>query len=369
MARKVTDTSGSPGAIFTVHMSLGEEFFADTAETVPDIDALRLDSNDGARILAHVLDDSSTLARDWAAGRSPGVGPPATGIVGGTHRAEFGHAAVASVQVGGFPIVASGLYDKSSETLRHTWETIVTGAVVMVLGAASVVLLVLLIRRSSERARLMQSHVRELAEDVEELERRDEKRDLLMREVHHRVKNNLLIISNVIRMIVAGGGPFTADTLRDIESRIAAVQQIHDALYHSADPADLVRMDTYLDSLVEKIMSSVAGPQVWSTVDVEAVELPAREAITLGLLSTEIITNAIKHGVVEGGAIMITGRSHESGFRIRYWNDGRPYRATKPGMGTLLINALVEQLDGTLELDTEDGTCWTLTIDLDHLRR
>jgi two-component sensor histidine kinase len=187
-------------------------------------------------------------------------------------------------------------------------------------------------------------------------------REMLLREAHHRVKNNLGLIRSIVNLLISTSEAIGKDTLLDLVARISAVEKIHDALYRAESATSDVFIDEYLSSVATELVSSLAAAPVTLDVNLPHVLYASRDATALGILSAEIITNALKYGVPEGGTIRITGTATTGVITIVYSNDGLPFRPGRRGLGTELIETLVRQLDGSMELNTDGETRYTLVL-------
>lgn len=186
----------------------------------------------------------------------------------------------------------------------------------------------------------------------------------LIREVHHRVKNNLQIISSLIGL-QARKARATDDLslFTELRQRIMAMTLVHEKLYESEELA-AIEFGEYTRSLVTSLSASM-GPRtdVELAVVAQHVELPLALAVPAGMIVSELATNIFKHAFVEGrpgravievtstsGVVYLTATDDGVGFPI----DFTP--SSGGSFGWELIHALVEQLDGQAEIDSTCGT-------------
>jgi PAS domain S-box-containing protein len=197
-------------------------------------------------------------------------------------------------------------------------------------------------------------------------------KEILLQEVHHRVKNNLQIISSLLRMQsrhAPDGG--ATDALRDSETRVRSMALVHQALHQSQD---LARIDFagYVRSLIRYLETSYhAQPSdVAISIDVDDISLSIDTAIPCGLVVNELVSNALKHAFPDGraGEIRIECRI-ESGGQCRLMvadnGIGFPEDLDFPGtasLGLQLVSGLVSQLDGTVELSRGPGATFLITL-------
>jgi PAS domain S-box-containing protein len=195
-------------------------------------------------------------------------------------------------------------------------------------------------------------------------------KEVLLREIHHRVKNNLYVISNLLDL--------QADTLEQEEqrnlfaesqNRIQTMALIHEQLYQSNDLSE-VNFANYIQNLVEKLSLSYQTKhcQVEIILDVQPVTLSLESAIPCGLLINELVTNSFKYAFPNSqyGAIKIELKLEQkeqiflkisdNGIGIPNdfdWED-------TPSLGLRLVSILADQLEASLEVDCSNGTSFTL---------
>lgn len=193
-----------------------------------------------------------------------------------------------------------------------------------------------------------------------ELEDTLEQNRLLLREVHHRVKNNLQTVSSLVRL-----QPMSAEARRDLSDRITAMAAVHEQIYQS-NRFGAVNLDTYLHNIAESVM---AGYDSGIELDFRAEPLVVDpdKAMVLGLILTELVSNSIKHGFpndVRGRiAIELTRRDENTG-RLALRDDGVGFDPSTvgKGLGIRLLKGFAEQLGGEYEMKGEGGLSYELTF-------
>jgi PAS domain S-box-containing protein len=186
-------------------------------------------------------------------------------------------------------------------------------------------------------------------------------KEILIREIHHRVKNNLQIISGLLDMTrMRTHDPATTSILTDMMMKIKTMAQIHTRLYESKQ-FDKINMGVQIRDQVADLSNIYgrSGPEITCQADVEDFLLTVDQAIPLALVVNEALSNAFKHafrGRVSG-TIQVSGRLEGGIVRIRIGDDGVGLpddvdvsRATS--LGLKLIRSLVLQLRGTLSIDS-----------------
>jgi PAS domain S-box-containing protein len=197
-------------------------------------------------------------------------------------------------------------------------------------------------------------------------------KEVLLREIHHRVKNNMQVISSLFNL-QAGHTPNAnvRAILKEAQARIRAISLVHEKLYQSAD---LSRIDLggYINSLAVQLIHFYQ-PQpgfIRLEADFEAATLNITAATPLGLLLNELLSNALKHAFPKNrrGVIRIGTKRKPGGLiEIRVADDGiglpegLDFRKAE-SLGLQIVNLLAGQLNAAIELDRADGTAFTLTF-------
>lgn len=188
----------------------------------------------------------------------------------------------------------------------------------------------------------------------------DEKQ-ILLREVHHRVKNNLAIISSLLNLQSATiADPAKAiEAFKNSRDRIMAMALVHMELYESGDFAR-IDMHSYIKNLSDHI-AMVNGRAGAARLDSEAepIMLDLQVAVPCGLILNELITNAYKYALAEGGRIKLSMRRGERGSVVMTVKDNGPglpegYESSK-SLGLTLVRLLVGQIDGELTITSSSA--------------
>jgi PAS domain S-box-containing protein len=187
---------------------------------------------------------------------------------------------------------------------------------------------------------------------------------ILLREVHHRIKNNMSLLSSMLSL-QAGmvSNPEASSTLKDMRGRIAGMVSLYDSLYRS-DSFKTLSTDAYLTVILKGILAQFAGSSTATlTWDIVDKEMDSLLLFPLGIIMNELVTNAYKHAFPNGGEghIGVTLReSGPDGFEIIVEDDGvglaEDARAGRSGgFGFLLVETLTQQVGGTLERKSAQG--------------
>lgn len=214
-------------------------------------------------------------------------------------------------------------------------------------------------------------HDRSKAREIEELKQRNtEQKEVMLREIHHRVKNNLAIVISMLGMqIRQNSDPALVRIIHDIEMRIRSMALIHEHLYRS-EHLDRIPLSGYLHALINIINSTFRDQRIRISADLDPVDVSIEIALPLGLIANELLTNAFKYAFPdheEGEIIMELKQSPENitTLTIRDNGVGLPESVSFEGgktLGMFIVKLLVEQLDGTIEVIADNGTSYRITF-------
>jgi two-component sensor histidine kinase len=222
---------------------------------------------------------------------------------------------------------------------------------------------------SIQNARLLQRAQEQLVEKTALLN----DKEVLLKEVHHRVKNNLQVISSLLNLQSAKIlDPETKDILRESQNRVRTMALIHEKLYQSTDLAQ-VDFASYLRSLVNFLSQSYRGKSDNVSIDVDAqnVMLDIDTAIPCGLIVNELVSNSLKYAFPDNrrGQIKLDCRHGNNGNYVLTVSDdgvGLPEGfdiAKTPSLGHKLVVSLTNQLNGKLEIVRERGTAFRISFE------
>ncbi|MGR3434034.1 MAG: sensor histidine kinase [Shimia sp.] len=196
-------------------------------------------------------------------------------------------------------------------------------------------------------------------------ERAQTQAESALEELNHRVKNSLAMIAAIISLEARGRDEAVRAALRGVQLRLHAVAQLYDRL-GSVGGIDAVEARDYLEGIAEPLRAAASDDRnVTLRLDVAPVLLGSRHAIVVGLIVNELVTNALKHayGDRREGCICIGLRSEGVGLELTVRDDGMGMAAPTDGtgIGTRIVDAFVQDLDGTRSTETgADGTCVTV---------
>ena len=226
-----------------------------------------------------------------------------------------------------------------------------------------------LLAASFEQVRARSMLEQEKASAEADLRASNARLEALLGEVNHRVANSLQLVSAMVRLqATALTDPSAREALEDTQRRIQAIAQVHRRLYTSND-VESVDMQEYLGALVDELAetwSTEALPRAL-TLAAEPIRLPTDRAVSLGVIVTELVTNACKYAYPTGGGEVRVAlrRVDDDVFLLAVEDDGCgiPEDAVPrgTGLGTKLIRAMAQSLQSIVEYDpTHTGVRATL---------
>lgn len=201
----------------------------------------------------------------------------------------------------------------------------------------------------------------------EELERAFQDKQLLLTEIQHRAKNNFSMISSMIDIMQSTSRSDDARrALEDVGARVRAFTEMYDLVY-SSNYISEVSLDEYFS----RITASLPGVSecIVLRTECDAVAVPVKTAINMGLVAIELVSNSLKHGFTgrKGGEISLTLKKNEDGaaFAVADNGAGIPQALDVDSLrstGLKLVYALVAQIGGVIEVERNNGTRFLITI-------
>lgn len=220
-------------------------------------------------------------------------------------------------------------------------------------GEDFITLLVSALEQGITNARL--KHAKEQAE--REVHAARDRAELLLAEVNHRVANSLALVAALVRMQAQGiADPAAKDALAETQLRISAIANLHRSLYTS-DDVSIVALDDYLATLVGELDTSMAASGLRARVklDLQAFNVPTDRAVSVGMIVTELLTNAYKYAYPAdgGGEIRLSMRRDDDRNAVLTveddgvgWDGSGPAKGT--GLGSRIVRAMASNLGTTI---------------------
>jgi two-component sensor histidine kinase len=187
-----------------------------------------------------------------------------------------------------------------------------------------------------------------------ELQRRAEENERLLKELQHRIKNNLQILTSLVNFQSRRSADAVArDELSKVGQRITALSLVHEKLYRLGQ-VESIELGSYLGDIARPLLRlyEESAGTIRLVHEAEWIEAPPELAITLGLVTNEFVTNSLKYAFGDrGGTIGIELKKQEEGsFSLELWDDGKGIASSAPrGSGMDLIEALARPIASELE--------------------
>jgi len=197
-------------------------------------------------------------------------------------------------------------------------------------------------------------------------------KEIMLAEIHHRVKNNLTIMSGLLQLqAMSNENPEITQALNISVDRINAMAMVHEMLYESEE-FSYIRLNEYIKRLTNKIAADYDQghlTRVKKQLDLRPIHIEITQAIPLGLLLNEIISNAYKHGLanMEEGILRIELLEVDDACRITVSDNGPGFRQTdrqllSGNLGMHLIKTLSDQLGASVDVTSTQGTHYVITL-------
>jgi two-component sensor histidine kinase/PAS domain-containing protein len=187
-----------------------------------------------------------------------------------------------------------------------------------------------------------------------------EEKETLLREVHHRVRNNLQVITSILNLEQAELPAESANIFEDTQARIRSIALVHEHLYRSTSLSQ-IELSEYIRDIANAAMEIYFKKDVTLTADIEPLEVSIDVATPLGLFIVEAITNAIRHGIDKhpSGTVHIQLTKMDDPYlahlTIHDSGDGFDVEHDVEGLGSKLMEALSTQLHGVLKKYNDNG--------------
>ncbi len=205
---------------------------------------------------------------------------------------------------------------------------------------------------------------------MQKLEKSNTQKDILLKEVHHRVKNNLNITASMLGLQALKADPFISEALNKSKVRIEAIASVHELLYMEADFEHII-FSHYVERLKESIMRIYGVRQniIFHCEDRKETSVHLDKMVQIGLIINELITNSIKHTDDTVTVNIYISLEQKDGFyRMNYVEESdkkvsKELLMQSQGLGVKLIELNAKQLDATLTVDTQDRLRYILEFE------
>lgn len=261
---------------------------------------------------------------------------------------------------------------KENEISRARIATARTRQLALLGSIVFIALLALVLWRNARRGK-QQNQLLEKMNST--LSHKNDEVQTLLREIHHRVKNNLQIVSSLLRLQARGLEDKEAqDALRISQSRVQSIALLHQRLYQGQGLKD-IPIRPYIEELTLSLSDAyrLEERQINILTEVDDFSLDVDTAMPLGLIMTELIINAIKHAFVDGrkGEIRLSLQKDEADFRLMVadnglglkLSEGKPVQTIR-SFGLELVSSLAQKLNARLVFSNGQGTSTELIVPL-----
>lgn len=226
----------------------------------------------------------------------------------------------------------------------------------------------------------LQQEIQERKQAETQLKNSLNEKEVLLKEIYHRVKNNLLVVSSLLEIQCSSiEDPEMIRILQNSQERIYSMALVHEQLYRS-DNLQQIDISLYIKALLDNISTSHINSEekINLIVDAQEINLNIETVNSCGLIINELITNALEHAFTEQeqGNIWLNLKYNAEGeIELIIKDDGRGMPSDfdfddAESLGLRLVKILTRQLEGKLELDLSQGTCFKITFaELDYSER
>ncbi len=196
-----------------------------------------------------------------------------------------------------------------------------------------------------------------------------EEKDYLIKEIHHRVKNNLQVISSLLSLQSRTvEDPNAVEALNESQSRVLSMSLIHQNLYKENHQSQ-VNLNTYLTNLCRNLLATyhINNDKVNLQMDIDDLSIDVGSMVPLGLIVNELFTNSLKYAFPYGknGTIGISCKQDQNKLALKVWDNGvgQTPMENPEGFGYRLIQAFAKRLNALISKSTDNGTCIELVIE------
>jgi two-component sensor histidine kinase len=260
---------------------------------------------------------------------------------------------------------------KLEDSKQKTFRAYLLAGILMLL--AVVVFLVLNNQYAKKREQELSEVNKQIYSQNLIIEQSLKEKELLIKEIHHRVKNNLQIITSMLSLQIGKTTNKESSTiLNEAKQRIASIALTHQMLYQKGNLSSVL-LEDFLSKLIYQIESTLPENNITLNIQLNSSETKVNidTAIPLGLIVNEILTNCFKHAFPEnaGGIISIISSVENQSLTLKISDDGVGFDVSKAqqpakSLGLELIEILAEQLNCKMDVINNNGTTYVLKLNL-----
>jgi two-component sensor histidine kinase len=204
--------------------------------------------------------------------------------------------------------------------------------------------------------------------EIEKLRAEIARKDVLLKELNHRAKNNLALAAGMVKMQAGfSEDKKTSQFLRQTQKRLEILASLHELMYMGASRDGKVEIQTYLNNLLQGLHAGFGNPGISLELHLDEGEIQAKFAVTIGLLVNEIVSNAYKHAFSDGrsGVLKVDFLSKGEFFKLRISDNGPGSDAASRedgSLGNILIDEFIKQLEASADISRNPGTTYLISI-------
>lgn len=197
-----------------------------------------------------------------------------------------------------------------------------------------------------------------------------QEKEVLLKEIHHRVKNNLQMVMSLLRLHSSFvDSEISKNVLQESEVRIRSMAMVHEKLYQSTTLRN-IDLGSYIESLAQSLIETYNSGYIQLNLKVESFKVSIDTAIPCGLIVNELITNVLKHAFTpnqEGELRIMLSRTDSAEIKLEISDNGKGLPAnldtTKPdSLGLQLLQTLSSQINAEVDVRSNNGTSVSLTF-------
>jgi len=200
-----------------------------------------------------------------------------------------------------------------------------------------------------------------IAKTFDELDASNRQKELLLKEVHHRVKNNLNVIASIIGLQANRAEGKSKEQLQLSKTRIESIAMVHEMLY-KCDDFEHIEFHAYMRQLSNLLLGMFsANKNIHVTINAQKEEVSLEIMLQLGIIANELLTNSIKYAFEDAAGVITIELHHENGnYKFIYYDNGVGVEAPQEllksnSLGIKLVHLSVKQLNGTVVLSNPKG--------------
>lgn len=203
------------------------------------------------------------------------------------------------------------------------------------------------------------------------LRQQNEEKQVMMKEIHHRVKNNLQVVNSLLRLqSYEVEDSKVVEMFKNTQRRVLSMAKLHENMY-STENLKLINVNNHLSELITDIIASYGlDKEIEAELDIINEEFSIKTLLPLSLIVNEIITNSLKHAFInkqKGNVVLELKKASDQDFEMIIGDDGIGFHPLDEsrGLGTKLINIFSRQLNGTIKLLDKEGAFYILKFKVD----